>query len=239
MFDLFTSRPGIELLSIHIPKTAGTSFRNILKGVYGEQGVVRVDIPIPDEVQNKELCEVLIPRRLSRKARVLHGHFRYNDIRREYKLDSDVPVITWLRNPVDRVISNYFYLQKRLREIMKEKERRINILDRMQRSLMEFARLDVSRNRMTRFLDGRPLEEFLFVGLVEHFSEDLADLAGVLEWRDFEVLHQNSSRVRCSGINEEERAEIRRLNSDDVALYGEAIRIRRARCAASAARKLT
>ena len=34
----------IELVSIHIPKTAGTSFRNVLKSAYSRKSVVRFDI---------------------------------------------------------------------------------------------------------------------------------------------------------------------------------------------------
>ena len=34
----------VELVSLHIPKTCGTSFRNTLKAVYGIKSVKRLDI---------------------------------------------------------------------------------------------------------------------------------------------------------------------------------------------------
>ncbi len=36
--------PHLELISLHIPKTAGTSFRSNLVNVYGKKAVARFDI---------------------------------------------------------------------------------------------------------------------------------------------------------------------------------------------------
>ncbi|WP_421947534.1 hypothetical protein [Phaeodactylibacter xiamenensis] len=36
----------LELLSFHIPKSAGTSFRNMLRDVYGAEAVLRFDTPL-------------------------------------------------------------------------------------------------------------------------------------------------------------------------------------------------
>lgn len=45
----------LELVSLHIPKTAGTSFRNILKDVYGASHVARLDIRRNTELNGKRL----------------------------------------------------------------------------------------------------------------------------------------------------------------------------------------
>lgn len=155
--DLST-RSQVELVSIHIPKTAGTSFRNILKQMYGEQQVIRIDITLPSE---KTPFSSVQPstERLPDEVRIIHGHFRFPDIAALYHLDPDVPVITWLRDPVERVISNYFYLQKILREIIQEEQRRVNILSKMEKTLLEYASADINRNRTSKFLEGLRLQD--------------------------------------------------------------------------------
>ena len=117
----------IEIISIHIPKTAGTSFRNILKAVYSKEQVVRIDISLPSEKTSFPSTSHPPPKHLPRGCRVIHGHFRYRDLAEFYKLNSDIPIITWVRDPVERVISNYYYLRQVLEDILRNENRNINI----------------------------------------------------------------------------------------------------------------
>src|SRR5690606_33266366 len=123
----------LELLSLHIPKTAGTSFRNILKSVYGEDAVVRLDI-------NKNLLtrlnEELYESPAIPNARVLHGHYFYKNIHKRVEIPEEVKIITWLRDPVKRVISNFYYLESILVDILKEEQNNLNILSKIQRTLI-------------------------------------------------------------------------------------------------------
>jgi hypothetical protein len=98
-------RAAIELVSIHIPKSAGTSFFKSLKLAYGKDGVTRVDIPIPHDAAAETLNRKP-PAELPASTRVGHGHFRLRDLPAGYGSRPDTPVITWLRDPVDRVLSN-------------------------------------------------------------------------------------------------------------------------------------
>lgn len=218
----------IELISLHIPKTAGTSFRNILKRVYGEKAVVRVDIPLPSERAPNE-TKVSGPGTVLEGTRVLHGHFRYGDLVARYGLDTAIPVITWVRDPVERVISNYFYLQKILRGIVQEEKKNVNILNKMEKTLLEYARADIARNRIAKFLEGKPLGDFLFVGVQEYFSEDLADLAHLLGWKKLQEFRHNDSEDQKVFVDEAVRGEIRQLNERDTVLYEEALSLRKAR----------
>jgi hypothetical protein len=214
----------LELISIHIPKTAGTSFRNTLKGVYGEQGVIRLDIGlVRQEVRINE--ELYGSSHLPPPTRVVHGHFSYPLLQHNFNLPADIPVITWLRDPVERVISNYFYLAKRLAEELDEDRKGLNILKKMQRSLLEYARYEPSQNRMSKFLEGIELEALLFVGIQEDYDRSLARLAGLLEWQDYPVFHHNQTGQKDLGVSVEERTIIRGLNQQDVALYERALEL--------------
>jgi hypothetical protein len=225
---MFRTAPRIELISLHIPKTAGTSFRNILKSAYGERAVVRVDIPIESERASHERA-VQGPARLPRGARVLHGHFRVKDLRDRYGLEAGIPVVTWLRDPVERVVSNYFYLQGVLRGILNEEKRSVAILNKMERTLLEYARAEIAQNRIAKFLDGTKLGDLFFVGVQEYFDEDLTELAAKLGWKRTARLRQNSSEAHKAPVSAEIREEIRRLNGRDAALYEEALALRQRR----------
>ena len=93
------------LISLHIPKTAGTSFRNILKSVYGENQVVRFDISRMGVVRMNE--NVYQKSKLP-NVKVIHGHFTFQDLSGSFTLPETYKLITWMRDPVKRVISNYY-----------------------------------------------------------------------------------------------------------------------------------
>lgn len=215
----------IQLVSIHIPKTAGTSFRNTLKSIYGEEAVVRVDIEKTGEhirVNQEDYAE----NRLPPHTRVVHGHFRPTHLYAYFPIPEEVPIITWLRDPVERVISNYYYLARRLAEELDEERKGLNILSKMQRTLIEYARDENNQNRMKKFLRGVTLEELTFVGIQEYYSEDLAVLAELFGWASVPEFKDNVT-TRKYDVSSADRAEIAALNADDVALYQRALERRK------------
>ena len=213
----------IELISIHIPKTAGSSFFQLLKKVYGKEYVMKINVPEPD--MNFHSVRDTGP------AKVIHGHIRVSQLEDVIRED-DPRIITWLRNPVDRVISNYYFSMQRIRE-GKAVERKSNTIAF---SLPEYAALDENRNKASWFLEGIRLEELFFVGLYEEFMSDISRLGKMLGWDDnHKVPHRKNSSsfienndctTQFRDINAEMKKEIATLNSIDVALYEEALRLR-------------
>jgi len=157
---------------------------------------------------------------------VIHGHYSYPLLTRHFNVDPALPIITWLRDPVRRVVSNYHYLAKRLAEELKEEQRGLNILRKMQRTLLEFAQYEANQNRMSRFLEALTLEKMHFVGIVEQYDEDLKTLADRMEWHNYPVFHHNQTGKDTSSISDIERDIIRSLNQEDVALYEKALDLR-------------
>jgi len=213
-----------ELLSLHIPKTAGTSFRNILKSIYGKNTVVRFDIQDHGIVRLNQ--EIYSSDKLP-SAKVLHGHFVFKDISEQFELPADIKKITWLRHPVQRVASNYFYLEACIKTLLNEEKRGINILKKMQRTLLEYARDELNRNRQSKFLEGITLDQFDFVGIKEDFETDLVHAANIFGWAKIPIsIHQNKTPLEKPELPEHILNEIKALNSRDIELYQEALKLR-------------
>lgn len=156
-----------KLIHMHIPKCAGTSFLTVLKQWYP---VHKVDSPGEADY----------------KHQVISGHFPYND---EYW---DHRWITFVRHPVDRLQSFYYYTTERGRR--SKRNYWWNIISKM--SLEDWLNSDLSKNHMTKTFAGKKPQEalspgdfgiarknasrFYFIGSQENFDHDLRTLAKML-----------------------------------------------------------
>jgi len=84
-----------KVFFLHIPKTAGTTFKNVLYSYFPNNEIC----PIWDEV---ELNRVENLRRFS----LFHGHFNYENL---MLMPDNIIKMTFLREPFERVKSQYFY----------------------------------------------------------------------------------------------------------------------------------
>ena len=215
----------LKIISLHIPKTAGTSFRNILLDVYGKNQLARFDI---NRSRNAiEINQEKLIGELPENLAVLHGHFHYQDLIKKFILPPDLKLITWLRHPVKRVISNYLYLEKTLHKLVIPE--RHDLLIKMQKSLLEYASMEINRNRMSKHLRTVRLSELYFVGIVEHFSEDLQELAEELGWENYTEFQHNSTKTSENQFSKELIKRIEELNADDIQLYHTALELRKMR----------
>jgi len=211
----------VELISIHVPKTAGSSFFRILKQVYGKESVLRLNtMNLTEDPKNQDL------------QRVIHGHLKISLL--DQIIQDDQPrIITWLRDPVERVISNYFFSMQRVRE-GKALERKSSTIDF---SLLDYASLEENRNRASQLLDNRKLYELFFVGIYEQYEKDIDILGKLLDWPlNIQIPHHkvgsdfignNDCKTQYKDITKEMREEIAELNELDVILYNEARSIRK------------
>lgn len=211
----------IELLSIHIPKTAGTSFHDILVQVYGEAvsaSLKRRDVlAIENDSPDGRL-------RFDNGLRVVHGHFKFREIA-HLRVPGETRLICWLRHPVRRVVSNWHFFQDGLRHPERNPvEAKLNA-HRKGESLLTYAREEENRNRISDFLAGATPEDFFFIGIQEHFKEDIQRLSGMLHWTEVQIRGLNKN-MRVSDPSPAEWAEISRLNSDDLVWYEQALQWR-------------
>lgn len=207
-----------QLLSLHVPKTAGTSFLEILRRVY--QGHVITMNRGQIRRGQRDIEELF-----STEYDVVHGHMHFNDLK-EF-ISPETKIITWLRDPVERVLSNYFY--SLYNEVPKRESR--NVISKFS-DLRIFIRKPPRRNLMTKYLDGLDLESIFFVGFQNDFQKDLQLLAQKLNWDLTDIdtdifLNSNThSKYQNLELDEELIYKIKEYNSEDIELYNKALQLK-------------
>ena len=213
----------LELISIHIPKTAGRSFHKILNEVYGESSVRYY---LREDIEALKKAGKTIADDLKSETIAIHGHFYFHEVASLYQ-QSKAKVVTWLRDPAQRVLSNYAFFIKRLHdppETQKEAHR-LN-MHRKEEPLMVYAGMEENQNVMAQFLQGLSLEDMYFVGETEHFERDIKRLQSMLGWpvaRSFRENDNSSFKQRFLKTTEEELQTLRQWNKTDYDLYQRAL----------------
>lgn len=222
------------LIFLHIPKTAGSTFHSILKKKYKDRHVQNV---FGARYSTPNIAD-FIKRPLSEKTHIkmLKGHMPFG--LHEY-LPGPAKYIAILRDPVERVISLYYYIIKNPQNPMHEAV----AINRM--SLADFTASGVAigtNNGQCRFINGdiddyefnrcdeslyantiKHIDEhFLWLGLTERFDESTLLLTDLLGWKEAPVYFRgNASRIRkkTSQIEPQVIEGIERYNTFDRRLY--------------------
>jgi len=156
------------IVSVHVPKCAGTSFRKILDSLFGK----RIWHNYGEVFTRQQARAQIVPA----NTRAIHGHFiadAFDDLFPRRRL------ITWVRHPVERLVSNYYH-HLRAPDMRDDCCRMVH---ERRLSLRDFADLDWMRNLSTRYLANKPIEDFAFVGVAERFEESLEAFSRALGFR--------------------------------------------------------
>ncbi len=162
------------LISVHLPKTAGTSFAAALEDHFGTKMLKDYnDLPIntPPFERNQTALKAAIENAEKDFSDIecIHGHF----LPIKYLLlatKKDVTFITWLRHPVERVLSHYFYWQRNYNPQRAPQLHRKVIEENW--SLERFCLGPEVKDLYSQFLWGFPIDYFDFIGITEYFEED-------------------------------------------------------------------
>ena len=204
-----------EIISLHIHKCAGRSFREILKQYYANNMATR-NMNKYDFVNTS--LEEIFP-----TVDLIHGHFYFSLIEPIYKKYNS-KLIVWLRNPVDRVISHYYFI---MNKVFEGDEKAIKKNLSTDCNLLDFARMPDNINLISRFISPLSYDDFFFVGFVENFETDIKRLGALLTWdMSIQPVKVNVGQkekynfaTNFRKISDEMKNEIKRINHIDWEIY--------------------
>lgn len=213
------------LVSVHLPKTAGTSFSSALQSRYGARYLADYgDLPMHSARLQRHASA--IAHALSLRGSVMadtdciHGHFlpakfRMAGLRRR------VGYLTWVRDPVERIASHYHFWRRDYdgSDPLQPMRNRMLAEDW---SLERFALGPEFRNLYRQYLWRFDPSLFDFVGITEHYEDDLDRLATQYLKGDLAHVRDlvNPNREDdCYGISRDLRSRIEEHHAHDVALY--------------------
>lgn len=201
----------MTLISVYIPETAGAFFGELLKVYYGDRICLHYYHPYCYDPFTSSLVRL---DEIPPQSECLHGHFLARRFLNEY---TEPMLVTWLRDPVERVISEYEYLKAN-----PDPQSGLSQLISGGATLLEFAESEFARNTQARYVDGVPLSQFAFVGVSERLEKELvrfAKLTGI-SLIDDDCANAGEKWRRSYPVGEETRKRILELNEEDLVLYG-------------------
>ena len=164
------------IISLHIPKTAGTSFQQMLSREYGERLLLDygdwVGLNSPEAIARRRERAVDMRRRrdeLLTGYDVIHGHFlaeKYVDL---------FPVtdfVAFFRDPYQQTISNYHFL---LRHPEAGHEYpAVKAFHDAKMTLYDYVEWKEVRSPQADMLSGLSLDDLAVIGLTEEFERSIA-----------------------------------------------------------------
>ncbi len=221
------------IIFLHIPKAAGTTLRYILEREYGHENVHHLTPPIGED----DLRAVEEKSR-SANRRVITGHFPYG----VHEIFGDSSrYFTILREPVDRVISHYYFVLQQKDHYLYEKVAGTKM------SLEDYVASDLTTeidNGQLRMLAGHrwkgreiaigsvtaELQEevrqnikrhFDFVGFSDRFDETALGLQKFYGWKTPNYTSVNVTKKRASAqdVPDSVKQIVRERNRLEIELY--------------------
>lgn len=218
-------------LMVHIPKTAGTSFRKSVREIFGDSMILDYgDKPLKVN-RWKRNWQTWLQGRRSKALEIadntcIFGHYmplKYSQLVRTRTYRS----ITWLRDPIERMVSHYNFIfeHHRVRQLGPGQS---NVVDEKW-TLEQFMFSPRYRNYSSQFLWGVGLKAFDFVGLVEHYEEDLLEFGKQFFGRTLSPHQEKQSQTRqpCPFLDDPQlRSVAERFHARDMRLYRQALGMR-------------
>jgi hypothetical protein len=208
-----------DLVFVHIPKTAGTAFRQALKAAtphyvhladYGRHQPVtspeikasRYGKPRREELHFRDMLP-------TEKPVLVSGHIPAALYARNFAESS---FITFLRDPIARTLSEYKHFVR---------------LKDFTGSLTEFLQRPGQRNKQSNFLKNVDLSSFLFIGLAETYADDLSAFAKLTQLKLKNLSLNAAPKDQLIELSPADRQLLEDVNADDLALYERVKALRR------------
>jgi hypothetical protein len=209
------------IVSVHIPKTAGTSFHRELAQVFGDRLLADYgDWPestSPETAAHDErrragmLADVVS---IGERYDAIHGHF----VARKYAGVFPVTaLVTFVRDPYQHAVSTYEHgarvTESTHPDFRHFKETRMTLLDF----------IEAYPNHQALYVGGMPLEDFAMIGVTERYEQSVAlfeAIFGIAMPRANTRQNANPAKPGAEyEITPDVRRAVERSRPEDIALY--------------------
>ncbi|ABG58138.1 sulfotransferase family 2 domain-containing protein [Cytophaga hutchinsonii] len=220
------------IISIHNYKSAGVTFYSIIDRQFKKDEILNSDLLGMDDTY---LMLSQADEKIINKIKIIHGHFPFG-------LDRLLPqkstYITFLRNPIERLISDYYYCKDFALAHNHSYASTMSFKEYL--SCSDILNID---NGQTRFVAGgenvpygdnsiemlnRAIENiekrFSFVGITEKFDESLLIANAVFSWNQYYYTSKNITSSKSYDFDEETWELLRKRNFLDLQLYEYALK---------------
>ena len=218
-------------IHLHIPKTGGTTLRDIIQRQYQSEKILM--IPKLDESEDilKEVSTSQI-----NQLKLIQGHLKYgihNHFHRRAKY------FAIIRDPINRVLSTYYYVlsQKNNPQNLSTSNNQMTIYDYVQSGVNPFL-----INGQTQLISGKtgnidnPIikseelfslakenieNDFLFLGITEMFDETILILKNMLGWHMpyYSIANRTKNKPNYDAVDPTVISFIKEHNQLDIKLY--------------------
>ena len=217
-----------KLIFQHLPKCGGTTFNSILMQNYSKDETFSIEVIDGIRLNTNEFISLTSAKK--EKINLLKGHMEFG-LHENFVSKADY--ITFLRNPIERIVSYYYYVKRRPNHGLFRTNDFTN-----ETTLHEFVtkikRGDIN-NGQIRFISGindteeKMLEKAIYnidnhfshVGLLERFDESILLLQKMYNWKKtyYKVNNKTQNRKSIDNIKPETIQAIKKLNNGDLILY--------------------
>jgi len=181
----------MDLISIHIPKTAGTSFRNTLQEEYGANNVKACYKGVGANLTKENIGNI----------KCLHGHITPEMFIARFP---EAKVITWVRDPLERIKSYYYYNKYTRNDGVSRGMQKYN-------TFMDWVNSDGSDymiNEISPYLNLDNIKLFDFIGFVDNYDNELKRLSDMMGWKPLKKFTTNKSNKKENIILSEDDMNI-------------------------------
>jgi len=222
LFQRQASQGTPMILSLHVPKAAGNSFRSLLQTEFGDRLMLDygdwAGFNIPEAIERRNSRTLAMRSRrdeLIEKYDAIHGHFVAD---KYLGLFPNGAFVAFLRDPCQQAASHYcFLLRNPQRDHPEEK-----MFHEARMTLLDYLSWDAFRDHQSQYFGNLSIDDFAMVGLSEEFyrSVDLFNSIFGCGLRGDSFLNVNPDhRGAPYPIDNEVRKAVEKNRPADVELY--------------------
>jgi len=215
------------ILSVHVPKAAGNSFRENLEAAFGERLMgdygdwAGFDVPEANERRARRTAAMRARApELQAKFDVIHGHFVADKYAGLFPTEE---YVAFFRDPYQQALAHYYFLLRNPERDHPEER----MLHEAKMSLHDYLEWSAFRNQQSQYLGTLSIDDFTMVGLSAAYPQSLATFRAIfgIDLGEERFSNVNDDRMGEYEISADIKKAVEKYRAQDLELYRRAVEI--------------